>query len=256
MANGLFSWACGEIATAESQLGHQLSWRFLTTPARTLSKDARIAFMALNPGGDHIPKGHAKESCETGPAHICANWRGAVIQEQVRALFQSIASALGVAKYEDLMSSSLMAYFIPFRSPNIGSLRSPKETKEFAFCLWSHILPQLSPDLIISLGWGTFFPLHSILMTVVGLTVFNERRLKTGWGNVRARVSYYTWGADEVVVLVGLPHLSRYSIFRRAASAPYVEQIVREMTKHMKSQHPLPPERHCVPTGEAGRRHP
>jgi len=61
MKNNLFVWACNEIKAAEKELNHELSWRFLTTPADTLSSNTKIAFIALNPGGDKIPFDHGRE---------------------------------------------------------------------------------------------------------------------------------------------------------------------------------------------------
>lgn len=234
MERSLFSWACKEIANAETQLGHELGWRFLTTPAKTFSKQSRIAFMGLNPGGNRMRKDHAKESCENGPAHLCEDWERSVIQRQVIALFQAIAQELGADDHERLMNRSLMAYFIPFRSPSMQSLKNPAATKRFAEALWSNILPELSPDLIITLGWDTFRPIARILRTAPGLSFHSGDEFSTGWGDVRAGIHFYTRNGSKPVALARLPHLSRFSIFGRETSAEYVTTIVREMTKHME----------------------
>jgi hypothetical protein len=38
------------IQEAYERPGHQLGWRFLASPARTLSQDTDLAFVGLNPG--------------------------------------------------------------------------------------------------------------------------------------------------------------------------------------------------------------
>ena len=50
--------------------GHRLGWRFLATPRRTLSRDARVAFLTLNPGGDRVDPTHGVASCEAGSAYV------------------------------------------------------------------------------------------------------------------------------------------------------------------------------------------
>jgi len=151
MNDELFIWACNEIKAAEKELGHTLSWRFLTTPAKTLTSSNKIAFIALNPGGAKIPHDHGRESSEIGSAYICETWNSVALQQQVQALFREIAANQKESNYTKLMNESLMAYYIPFRSPNYKSLRKKAESRNFAFRLWSSIMRKISPELIITI---------------------------------------------------------------------------------------------------------
>jgi hypothetical protein len=230
MKNQLFKWVCNEINTAEKELGHKLSWRFLTTPSKTLTSGAKIAFIALNPGGDEIPLDHEKESSEIGSAYIYENWNSDGLQQQVQALFREIAINQNESNYEKLMNESLMAYYIPFRSPNYKSLKQKDESRNFAFRLWSEILRKISPELIITIDRKTFDDIHKILATKVGLELKKGRNFPTGWGNYTVDVNSYKM-TERSTVLARFPHLSRFKIFNRPASECYVRSIVAEMTR-------------------------
>jgi len=229
MRDNLFPWACKEIDEADKELGHKLSWRFLTTPSRTLSPSSRVAFIALNPGGDKIRPDHGKESCESGCAYYIEDWKSP-LQQQVQLLFKEIAACLKVTDYKSLMDSSLMAYYIPFRSPNYGSLHRQKESRAFAFQLWAKIMQDILPELIISIGWITFNDMHKILTTLNKMKCTNRHEMPTGWGSYKASINCYV-GAKKRTVLVRFPHLSRFKIFNRPNSSVCVARILEEMTK-------------------------
>jgi len=232
MTTNLFTWACNEIETADKRLGHKLSWRFLTTPARTLSPSTRIAFIALNPGGNKIPLDHGRESSEVGSAYIYEKWRSVTLQQQVQALFRQIADQLTLSNHQSLMNNSLMAYYIPFRSPNFRSLHRQAQSRDFALRLWSCIMKQISPELVMSIDKTTFHDIHTILVSAAGLKQTYGQKLPTGWGKYTATINFYA-DKERHVVLVRLPHLSRFKIFNRPASEPYVRNIVKEMTQFM-----------------------
>lgn len=231
MQENLFTWACKKIEAAEESLGHELSWRFLATSSRTLSPSSRIAFIALNPGGDRIPADHGKESSESGSAHLHEVWKSRLPQ-QVDGLFKQIASSLKASDYKSLMDDSLMAYYIPFRSRNYASLKRKEESRAFAFQLWSQIMQKILPELIISIDRRTFSSMHKILTTSNKVEQTGGREMPTGWGNYTASINCYV-APRRHIVLVRFPHLSRFKIFNRPESEPYTREIVAEMTKFM-----------------------
>ncbi len=56
---------------ARERVDHELGWRFLYTPARTLAPDTRLAFVALNPDDKyHDPI----LSVEEGNAYRVERW--------------------------------------------------------------------------------------------------------------------------------------------------------------------------------------
>jgi len=232
MKNNLFVWACNEIKAAEKELTHELSWRFLTTPADTLSSNTKIAFIALNPGGDKIPFDHGRESSEVGSAYIYEKWNSVALQQQVQCLFREIAATINFQDYTKLMNGSLMAYYIPFRSPNYESLKSKVESRNFAFWLWSGILGQISPELIIAIDRNTFNDIHKILVTKIGFEQTKGLEMPIGWGKYTANINYYSM-QEQSTILTRLPHLSRFKIFNRPESEKYARRIVSEMTKNM-----------------------
>ncbi|MFT5688004.1 MAG: hypothetical protein ACI8PQ_000836 [Planctomycetota bacterium] len=61
-----FDDACAKIRVAYDELGHDLGWRFLTSPSATLDPKTEIALITLNPGGDRDRPDHARESSEAG----------------------------------------------------------------------------------------------------------------------------------------------------------------------------------------------
>jgi hypothetical protein len=69
----LFSSLVAEIEAAYERLGHQLAWRFLYSPARTLAPGTQIATVGANPGGRTYEP--PRPSVEEGNA-LEDGWRG------------------------------------------------------------------------------------------------------------------------------------------------------------------------------------
>jgi hypothetical protein len=131
--NPTFSEAIAAIRTEYERLGHVLGWRFLCVSKDVLEQDSKIVFLTLNPGGRSIPEGHPSESCEAGPSYLVEQWWGArpgkhKLQRQVQALFESISRLVPIETRPMVsMEASLIAYFIPFRSPRIADLHHQRE---------------------------------------------------------------------------------------------------------------------------------
>jgi hypothetical protein len=60
------------IQDAYGRIGHQLGWRFLASPARTLSPETKLAFVGLNPGGSIYEP--PPLSVEDGNAYRVERW--------------------------------------------------------------------------------------------------------------------------------------------------------------------------------------
>jgi hypothetical protein len=130
----LFNESCERIDRAYHRLGHRLGYRFLLGSRDNLGPETEILFLGLNPGGRSIPPDHPADSCEDGPAFVRESWgagRGpgsAPLQVQVQRMFDDLAAQRNNGMNgRALMEHSLLAYYIPFRSPNMAELSSPHE---------------------------------------------------------------------------------------------------------------------------------
>lgn len=232
----LFSNAAAEISQQYSSLGHQLGWRFLYTPARTLNPDIPLFFLGLNPGGDshHAPQ----PSVETGNAYRVEAW-GAndqpnPLQVQVVALYERVAALLPSIESAALMDRSLAANFCPFRSPSWAKLPARRASIDFSRSLWSRILRDTIPAAFISL---TELPARHLveILRDLGWRQIGNQILGVGWGAVTCSMRTFENEARTTVV-VRLPHLSRFRIVGRPGSEEAVEQVTREIATRI-SQH-------------------
>lgn len=230
--NALFSWACNEIEENYNKLDHQLGYRFLLSSHKTLSPNTEILVLGTNPGGDRIPPDHPPYSCEDGPAYLHEVWGDrrlpgtAPLQVQIRRLFENLSRHKGSKDWTSLMPNSLLAYYIPFRSSSINSLHRGRESRDFAFKLWSKLLNSIDPKIIICIdNKGTFPAIERILHNKYQVRPGNHTKLLVGWGDITAEMKYYdSPGNDRCLIL--LPHLSRFKIFGRPASQPYIDQLL------------------------------
>ena len=211
-----FDIAVAEIRDAYERLGHSLGWRFLATPRSTLSPDAKLAFVTLNPGGNGVDPSHGVESCEAGSAYVHESWGGgyppgeSALQRQVRVMFQW----LGVEP-----DRVLSGYFIPFRSPSLAALAAPDESFAFGVAMWKRLLATMRPLLVVCIGKDVERGLQAIWGRPVSKTLH-----AVGWSRQSAGLSRY-----PTHTLLRLPHLSRFRIFGRAASAEPLEAILVEL---------------------------
>jgi len=193
-----------------------------------------ILFLTLNPGGDVERKDHSSASCEKGAAYFTEKWGDnlpgeSVLQKQVQYLFKEIAERIKENDYRKVLENSLCAYFIPFRSRDIKSLKGKKETVEFAISIWKEILKELQFKVIMCIDRETYKHVKSIIEDM-DYTCIKEKGLETGWGNYKASVSKYRTPGGTVT-LARFPHLSRFTIFGRPASANQASIIIKEIFK-------------------------
>ena len=224
------------IERAYKKLGHKNGWRFLYTPAKTLNSKSEIIFIGLNPGGGEYEP--PKASVENGNAY-----RDGVepwgkdrklpnsLQFQVSALYDLLSSAWPGTKGSTLMDKSLSANFIPFRSGNRAGLKNPKDSLRFAKKLWEEILGLVAPKVIITMGKEVTHHLDELLESRSEIDIVDEP--KCDWGKLRYRLAFSTL-AGRRVLLIGLPHLSRFGIFSRKNYKRTFAPLVKAVKQHLK----------------------
>src|SRR4030095_2650416 len=112
----------------------------------------------------------------------------APLQVQVRRLFRLLAAAQGgQTTGDELLNTSLAAYFVPFRSPQIRALAHRRESLAFATKLWTEILDYCTPRLIITIDQRTTRCLLGILNGTR-----SRRQFEVGWGTFSADVFAYS----------------------------------------------------------------
>jgi hypothetical protein len=219
-----FDQAIKRIQKADSELGHQMGYRFLLSAKNTFYSD--ILFLNLNPGGSKITE-HPRDSCENGPAHLSESWgKGLAVgmsplQIQVQKLFKELSEK--IPDNRNLIYESLMAYFIPFRSSRINNLHEKEKSIKFAVELWSEILLTIDPKLIICLGNDVFESIKKSLHDDITM----KYKTKLGWGNVEAKVYKYRNNRR----ILKLPHLSTFKIFSRKECEPFIDKLLTEATE-------------------------
>ena len=222
------------IEAAYARLGHQRGWRFLVGPRRTFTASTRFAFITLNPAGTHEDPVHPRASSENGSAYWIESWKEYPVgteplQFQVQELFARIARILDANESPRTFVEThvLMAYFVPFRSPNYNELHRPRESIEFARQLWSHILAGWTPHTILTIDQRTFKNLSRIISDRPAALVTDRQQFPTGWGDYKAE-AYRFWilEREEVVTLARLPHLSRFRLMSKDAYRQPVQKFL------------------------------
>ena len=92
----IFAESVNEIEQAYDDFGHQLGWRFLYSPANTLSENTKLMFSGINPGEAHY--GYPVPSVEEGNAYRVERWgshgQPNGLQVQVRLLYEMLLEML------------------------------------------------------------------------------------------------------------------------------------------------------------------
>lgn len=233
----LFDECIAMIEAKYAELGHVLGWRFLSVSKEVLSSRPEVALITLNPGGNEIPADHPWGSCEQGCSYIVEKWGSSLpgqhpLQIQVRALFQAIAdSSKSLPKDgKALLEGSLIAHFVPFRSPRLETLVAKDHSLIFGVELWRRILSEVHPRLIVCISRDAYPELKSILGEVVGpLETWQE--IPTGWGDYKADLVVFR--GPRAVRLLRLPHLSTFKLFSSLRCRPSMVAILDEACRDL-----------------------
>jgi len=233
-----FDQAVSEIEASYLALGHTLGWRFLNVSKDVLLKHPRIALITVNPGGTGYTPGHGTASCENGCAYLSEIWGNSKkgqssLQKQVQCLFEAIANQINFAAGGDaLMESSLIAYYIPFRSPRLAMLPRKKESLAFAHSLWSSLFENIHTKLILTIDPAAFKAFGDLLQQRFPTPSPQHRVMQTGWGAYKAEVKRFGHG-DNITTLVRLPHLSTFKLFSRPECKPFTDAILADACVHL-----------------------
>ena len=197
------------IDDAYRQLGYSLNWGFLTCPQCKFNEPETL-LVGSNPGGgrgdEHDPSWERQKSFsqELGNSYLVEQWEPyecgeALLQLQVQGLCKFINVNLA-----DLASAN----FVPFQSPSWRELPRQNEALAFARELWSDLVSEIQPKVVIGLGLQVGHELARL---------FGVDRLKevnSGWGAIKIRFGDTRYGGRLVI----LPHLSRYRLFNSDGS--------------------------------------
>jgi hypothetical protein len=227
-----------DIKRVYEDLRHRLGWRFLCVSRSVLDTPVDVAFISLNPNGDSIPAGRVAESCENGVAYVAEEWGVAPrgqhkLQVQVQKLFEGLNRRLRIADSGSaLMQRSLMGYFIPFGSRRLADLAKPVESYEFGCDLWRRVLALTTPRLIVCIDRETYIALQSIIPCYTGMSVTASRSFRTGWG--RCTADLLTYGGEQSVRLLRLPHLSSFQLFSSSYCTEHLAIILDKTCNNLK----------------------
>lgn len=224
------------------ELGSALSYNSFAT---LISPEYPIAFVGLNPGGDEYDK-PTIESENGKCAYYYENWTAkgenkktppdeeelAPLQQQIIKLYTRLAEIFG-CDYKTLMDKSIMANLVPFRSPSWNELPNQKAALEFSSQLWSDIFKQTRVKVIICMSVVVFYELDKILRVLGNASVSEESKSEsTGWGRTKYQIEKYM-ANDDSILLIRIPHLSRYKLFNSEGCTASIDSIMREIKQHM-----------------------
>lgn len=197
-------------------LGYRLGYSFLYCPTDALN-DAEILTVGLNPGGDFA--GELDWDQHNKNSYLDQDWSngkvgGTGIQRQIKLMLEFLGRphAEGVCSFQ----------YVPFRSPDWGSLARKDEALAIGDTLWQWLIKRTQAKLVISIGKSV------TPQRIAGLEGGHHvKSVPIGWGNQKAEV-YELSGARQ---MIALPHLSRFQIFGREASKPAIKELFK---KHQK----------------------
>lgn len=235
-SNTLFEQCVSDIERAYDELGHNLGWRFLSVGKDVLNAPVEIALITLNPAGNVIPPDHPMASCESGVSYLVESWGNSKpgqseLQIQVQRLFYMLAVEMDFqGTYQQLMEKSLIAHFIPFRSPRLKALPCKSESFELGRRLWHRLLRVCSPKLIICLGRDVETELLKLTPVATVSRLETSTSYPTGWGSYTATIHEFTT-RQETIRLLFLPHLSTFKLFTSANCTNHMPAIIRAACK-------------------------
>jgi uracil-DNA glycosylase len=172
-----------------------------------------VAFVGLNPAGHSVEPDHPSFACFDGTSAYASERRKGsapghdALQRQVQLLF----AVLGVAPAEVLAGN-----LVPFRSPTWDALPDKRRALSFGRRIWETIFATARPKLVVAMGS------HSASYLADLLRVQTES-VEIGWGHTTG-----TRGRNDDLRFVGLPHLSRFKLFGRAASVDALEYLLED----------------------------
>lgn len=230
-----FQSAVQRIQVGATRLEHELGWVFLHTSAAAFDSRTRLFWIALNP--KFSEPSECQRSSEDGNAYRIGRWRGGSqqsdLQKQVCAFYELLAAELD-CKFETLMDESLAGNFCPFGSHSWKALENKDATLQWCRDFWLDVLRICEPSVIICLGQVAYDGMRRAASEVG----FNEGPpqppVEANWGSVTYTLTRLS--GPKPMLLVRLPHLSRYKIFGRLNNKP-TKQLIKTVAKYLRSSH-------------------
>jgi hypothetical protein len=224
------------IQTAHDRLGQRRGWRFLSSPAATLSPSSRLAFIGLNPSGSiYAPP---QLSVEAGNAYRVERWgrdgQPNLLQVQVRRMYEALAREAGAASASALMDETLAGNFCPFRSPSWAHLERRHESIDFSRSLWADVFDVVRPRAVICLGESARWMREVLTLQgaeQVGVPVTRRVELDEVTYSISRHASH-----THSTVLIGLPHLSRFPFFGRPQSREAVADFCAAVLPALRAE--------------------
>ncbi len=216
------------ISDSYLRLGYTLGWRFLYTPASSLTCPNGFLLLGINPGGDRFA---VSETFEEGNAYILEQWSpdGTRLQWQVKAIFDVLAERFlgNRSQGRTLLNETITTNFCPFRSPTWQALPRKSEAVAFSTGLWRRILAEVTPRVVLCLGRKPYCHISRILGRHA-TTRGNITSLPTGWGDMTFELQKFG-GNGSYTVLARLPHLSQFKLMSRPECLPYVDEFANQL---------------------------
>ena len=198
-----------ELRRIEAAHRFEHGYKLLYCPWKTLDSH-KLVFLSLNPGARTPHRSDPSEklvSDERGNSYEVEQFTS---QSPITNQFLRLCNFLDVAPAE-----VLTGVVAPFRSSKWDALAVPQRTAsmDFGRWFWGKVLRSSIRNEPIIVCSGTA---AKLVVSVLGATLDDE--LESGWGHYLIR----RYRTDQGRVIVQLPHLSRFKLFGRAKSEPYL----------------------------------
>jgi len=214
-------------------------WRFLYTPANTFTCPNRLMFLGLNPACNSIRDSTtintAIEEVKAGNAYLVEPW-GKNLQIQVTELFKKLAlSRVGDRAsndFEKLMNETLTSNFCPFQSHSWDKLPKDVHNEVVAFStdLWTGIIPEIKPRLILCMG-SLQYPYLKGILDKIPSESFQKDELETNWGKpgkIKFAICQYKF-AEWTTTLARFPHLSTYKLLGSEKCRSNLDKFIAQL---------------------------
>ena len=214
--------------SAYARLGHSLGFNpLILSSVRAFEAKPHLLLMGLNPAGSRdYPEHRGRFRYESHDAYLGTSWDDypagqAPLQRQVAQLLRQVQRR--VADHGPLelfaLNRVVSASLVPFRSRGEADLHNRQASLNFGVSLWRAILSLWRPKYAVCFGTTPFNELSALLGDWTEAREYDPK-----WqGALRVRVF-----ADGTRLL-GVPHMSRFPIFGRAASADAIEQAFDDL---------------------------
>jgi hypothetical protein len=227
-----FDTMVAEIATAyETLWGLSLGWRFLYSPKRTLEESNGFAVFGFNPGGAEFIR--PMPSVESGNAWLRSveRWPSANTQPYFLSLVGKMLRRVAPQGTAAFLTRSLTSNIAPFRTGE--AIELPRPAYDWSVNFWERHLQVLSTQrFILAVGNSGGKSPYAALFAVYARSGWHagaEQEMPCGWGSYVVRVRCLT-KAGSNVVLVGVPHFSRFETRDPATVAILSEMLVRALS--------------------------